>query len=155
MNAARDDLRRRLDTVESAYEFMLAYAAQGLPADGGARDGGRIRSELAALAAALGGLDDAFTAVLEGDAALAPGEAAVGAGEHREFHRVLAEDAAKALAAVRLVLAQRSISSQLVDNLNASSHLRALLTDVFLVDEILEILGSSIPAARSADPAGG
>jgi len=36
------------------------------------------------------------------------------------------------------VLAQRAISSQLVDNLNASIHLRALLADLFLVTEILE-----------------
>ena len=43
----------------------------------------------------------------------------------------------RALAALELVLAQPSISSQLVDNLNASIHLRALLTDLFLIDEIL------------------
>jgi hypothetical protein len=36
------------------------------------------------------------------------------------------------------VLAQPSISSQLIDNLNASIHLRALLTDLFLVEEILK-----------------
>jgi len=39
---------------------------------------------------------------------------------------------------VHLVLVQPSISSQLVDNLNASIHLRALLTDLFLIDEILK-----------------
>jgi hypothetical protein len=36
------------------------------------------------------------------------------------------------------VLEQVSISSQLVDNLNASIHLRALLTDLFLIDEVLK-----------------
>jgi hypothetical protein len=30
------------------------------------------------------------------------------------------------------------ISSPLVDNLNASIHLRALLTDIFLIDEALK-----------------
>jgi hypothetical protein len=30
------------------------------------------------------------------------------------------------------------MSSQLVDNLNASIHIRALLTDVFLIDEALK-----------------
>ena len=50
-----------------------------------------------------------------------------------------AQDATKASAAVRLVLAQPSISSQLIDNLNASIHLRALLTDLFLLDEALKI----------------
>ncbi len=38
---------------------------------------------------------------------------------------------------MRLVAAQPSISSQLIDNLNANVHLRALLTDLFLVDELL------------------
>jgi hypothetical protein len=37
-----------------------------------------------------------------------------------------------------MVLAQESISSQLVDNLNASIHVRALLTDIFLIDELLK-----------------
>ena len=45
---------------------------------------------------------------------------------------------ATAQAAVHLVLAQPAISSQLVDNLNASIHLRALLTDLFLIDEVLK-----------------
>ena len=51
------------------------------------------------------------------------------------------QDAIKAGAAIRLVLAQPTISSQIVDNLNASIHLRALLTDLFLLDEALKITG--------------
>ena len=39
---------------------------------------------------------------------------------------------------LRLVLAQPGISSQMIDNINASIHVRALLTDVFVVDEILK-----------------
>jgi hypothetical protein len=49
---------------------------------------------------------------------------------------VLDRDASEALAAIELVLAQPSLSSQLIDNLNASIHVRALLTDLFLIDEI-------------------
>src|SRR6187431_3795511 len=137
MTPEREDLRRRLDAVESAYEFMLAYAAQGLPAENQARDGGKIRGELAALAGALDGLGDAFDSFVAAEAVAAR-------EQHLAFHGVLADDAQRALAAVRLVLAQPAISSQLVDNLNASLHLRALLTDVFLVDEVLVVLGSSI-----------
>ena len=54
------------------------------------------------------------------------------------FIDVLDRDAQSALSAVRLVLAQPSIGSQLIDNLNASIHVRALLTDLFLIDEILK-----------------
>ena len=40
--------------------------------------------------------------------------------------------------AVALVLSRPRIGSLLVDNLNASVHLRALLTDAFLLDQALE-----------------
>jgi len=52
---------------------------------------------------------------------------------------VLARDAQSSIAAIELVLVQPAISSQLIDNLNASIHLRALLTDLFLVTEILQM----------------
>jgi hypothetical protein len=59
------------------------------------------------------------------------------ADKYRAFFAVLDRDARDSLAALELVLAQPAISSQLIDNLNASIHLRALLTDLFLVDEIV------------------
>jgi len=59
---------------------------------------------------------------------------------------VLAEDARKAHALVRFVLSRETIGSQLADNLNASIHLRALLTDLFVLDEALKV------AAAAQDP---
>ena len=50
---------------------------------------------------------------------------------------VLRQDVVKARAAFRFVLAQRSIGSQMIDNVNASIHVRALLTDIFLLDEAM------------------
>jgi hypothetical protein len=38
------------------------------------------------------------------------------------------------------VLDRDAISSQLIDNLNASIHLRALLTDLFLIGEVLRAI---------------
>ncbi len=60
------------------------------------------------------------------------------AGKYHAFIALLHRDAQDSLAALELVLAQPAISSQLIDNLNASIHLRALLTDLFLIDEILK-----------------
>ncbi len=48
------------------------------------------------------------------------------------FFAAVDADARIALGALRLVLARPDIGSQLVDNLNASIHLRALLTDLFV-----------------------
>ena len=66
--------------------------------------------------------------------------------DRRLCARVASLDALDALAVIHVVLAQPSISSQLVDNLNASSHLRALLTDLFLIGEILRTPAKSMLA---------
>jgi hypothetical protein len=59
--------------------------------------------------------------------------------KYEAFFAVLKRDAEGAVTAVELVLAQATIGSQLIDNLNASIHLRALLADLFLVTEILDV----------------
>jgi hypothetical protein len=48
-------------------------------------------------------------------------------------------DARTARSAIGLALSRPAISSMLVDNLNASVHLRALLTDVFLLEQALKV----------------
>ena len=55
---------------------------------------------------------------------------------YEAFFAVVDRDARDSLAAMELVLCQSALSSQLIDNLNASIHLRAILTDLFLVSEI-------------------
>jgi hypothetical protein len=63
--------------------------------------------------------------------------------DNKEFSGVVVDDARKAGAAIRLVLEQMKISSELVDNLNASIHLRALLTDLFLLSETNDTMQQS------------
>jgi hypothetical protein len=60
------------------------------------------------------------------------------AAPYHAFIKVIDRDARDALAAIQLVAAQTSIGSGVIDNLNASIHLRALLTDLFVVDEALK-----------------
>lgn len=129
--AAREELARRAEAIEGGYELMLGYAAQGLPTDQGAANSGQLRDHLTRFADALVGLPDAYR-----DCAKALGVGAQGALEG--FLETLARDAATTHAALRLLLGQPGISSQMVDNVNASIHVRALLTDVFVVDEILK-----------------
>jgi hypothetical protein len=126
----RAEILDRCEAVEECYEFMLAYAAQGLPTDEGSKSGGQVREFLQRAAQALTGLTEAC-AVAVREEGLEP------ADKYMAFFAVLDRDSRDSLAAIDLVLAQPAISSQLIDNLNASIHLRALLTDLFLVDEIL------------------
>ena len=123
------DIAERCNTIEESYEFMLAYAAQGLPTDSGSQSGGQIREYLRRAAHALRGLEESCAKALQQER-LEPAE------HYQAFFKVLIREAADSLAAIELVLAQPSISSQLIDNLNASIHLRALLTDLFLLTEM-------------------
>ncbi len=122
----------RCDAVEECYEFLLAYAAQGLPTDQGSRLGGQVRELLSRAVEALTGLPEACATAVKQEG-LEP------AGKYLAFIAVLDRDSRDSLAAIELVLAQPAISSQLIDNLNASIHLRALLTDLFLLGEILRM----------------
>jgi len=126
----RDQLKDRCNKIEECYEFMLAYAAQGLRTEPGSGSGSQLRTLLMRADEALAGLGDLFTQIVRTDK-LSPAE------KYDGFIAVLNRDASDARAAIGLVLAQPSISSQLIDNLNASIHLRALLTDLFLIDEIV------------------
>ena len=119
-------LAERIAAIEEAYELMLAYASQGHRRG---TEGGEIRDFLKRADAALDGI---------GAAAIAAAKAAAGdTAVFSPFVATLEDDARKARAGIKLALAQRAIGSQLVDNLNASIHLRALLTDLFLVDEAI------------------
>lgn len=128
---SRDELSRRVDAIEGGYEFMLAYAAQGVATDVGAASGEQIREYLRRFDQALTGLAGLYRQLVSSEDK-GPPEA------YSAFLDVLARDAAASQAAIQLVLAQAGISSQLVDNLNASIHVRALLTDIFLIDELLK-----------------
>jgi len=124
--SSKQDFAQRLDAIESAYEYMLAYAAQGRDTDAGAASSPSIRDMLVSLRDALDGVGASL------------------AGAHNSGSVVaLAEsidlDANRARVSVLAALDCPAISSQLVDNLNASIHLRATLTGLFLADEILKL----------------
>ena len=121
-----------IDVIEETYEFMLAYAAQGRRGEDEEDPGSGIRERLTRAEAALGVIASATIDVIAMGA-----QAATAA----EFLDVVKADATRARAAFRLVLAQRSIGSQVVDNLNATTHVRTLLTDLFLLDETIKISG--------------
>jgi hypothetical protein len=109
-------LHENIEVIESGYEFLLAYAAQGRDSDDGP-GGSEVRTTLSGMSEAAAEI----TTDLSSD--------------ESKFAAVVVDDAGKAGAAIELVLAQQKISSELVDNLNASIHLRALLTDLFLLSE--------------------
>ena len=136
------ELQARIDAIEESYEFCLAYAAQGVSGEQASKSSAQVREFLGRMEEALGVLAGLFASVVaeRGDDART---------RYQPFIEVLGRDAADALAAVRMVQTQPAVSSQMIDNLNALIHLRALLTDVFLIDEILN---PRIPGAAKPSP---
>ena len=108
-----NSLHNNIEVIESGYEFLLAYAAQGRDDD----QGSEVRDILTNMSASAQDIASQLEAGTD------------------EFDGVVVNDARNAGAAIRLVIKQAKISSELVDNLNASIHLRALLTDLFLLSE--------------------
>ena len=143
-DTATEGLRDRIDAIEGGYEFFLSYAAKGYKGEPGVGDG-ELRRCLDAMDRALDGLGPFLSAMVR-ERGLEPVPA------FDAFIDVLAGDADRARRVLGLVRAQPGISSQVIDNLNGSIHLRALLTDLFLIDEILRPRASeTIPAAALAD----
>ena len=119
------DVEESIEIVEAGYEFLLAYAAQGRPAsnetDG---PGPHARPTIEGMLSAMANIIDAFT------------------GSENDFEQVIAADCKKAGAALKFLITQEKIGSEVVDNLNASIHLRAVLTDLFLYSEALRPLAT-------------
>ena len=122
-----NDLEARIDAIESCYEYMLAYAAQGKESDNsGGSSSSDLRNFLVEMEKALNGLDvvvrDAFSNL---------------DSFSDNFLLAFNQDIKITRSLISILIKKEGISSQLVDNVNASIHLRALLTDLFIIDEIL------------------
>ena len=109
-----------IETIESGYEYLLAYAAQGRPASVESGPGPHARPTLEGMLKAMQSLKEKFSSSAD------------------NFEQLIADDCSKASAALGFILAQEKIGSEIVDNLNASIHLRAVLTDLFLYGEARE-----------------
>ena len=120
-----NSLEDAIEAIEGGYEFLLAYAAQGFEASQGGQHASDARGHLTGMKSALEALSELASA-------------AVGSNDgYESFLATLKDDAGRAAGVVNVVLAADGISSQLIDNFNASSHIRTVLTDLFLLDEAL------------------
>jgi hypothetical protein len=119
------------EVLEECYEYLLSYAARGVPAEpGGSRDK-EVRDHLERASDALGELESVCAVLLAGGT-LQP------ASKYEAFFNILVQDAQKTRAALDLVASLPTISAQVIDNLNGLMHFRSVLTDLFLVTELLK-----------------
>jgi hypothetical protein len=135
------ELEQLSERIEECYEFTLSYAARGLAGDDSSEQTRQVRDHLTRAVEAMRGLDASCREEIARER-LEPRE------KYEAFLAVMKRDAEGATAAMEMVLAQPEIGSQLVDNLNASIHLRALLADLFLLTEALELRRSKTAEAK-------
>lgn len=112
-----EEIRRRIEEIEEAYEFMLAYAAQGRAEEGA--DGTQIRNFLTRFGKAV----DAISDMLETTAAAAG------------FLARFREDSKTMASVIEIMLARGNISSEVVDNANGLIAVRSYLTSLFFLDK--------------------
>ena len=117
------EFRARIEAVEEAYEYMLAYAAQGRAEEGAGPDGAQIREFLKQFDEAVGAIAGMI------DSIPAAGSEAAG------FAAALKNDSETMSSVLRVMLARDNISSEMVDNANGLIAVRSYLTSLFFLDK--------------------
>ncbi|MDE2914290.1 MAG: hypothetical protein OXL68_15340 [Paracoccaceae bacterium] len=124
-NAAAARMRNAFDVIEEAYEFMLAYAAQGRKSEESKSSGpSQIRQFLIRFRSATQDLADVLESLQSDDGGV-------------EFHKRWLNDTRSIQSVVDLLLAQSSISSEMIDNTNGLIVMRSFLTDIFFADHVM------------------
>lgn len=111
-----------IDVVEEACEFMLAYAAQGRMREAEDESISRIRQYLTRFIDAHHAVEQAAPSVFRSDAG-------------HPFRDRFLGDIAVTRSVIMLLLEHPSITSDMADNTNGLIAVRALLTDLFFVDQ--------------------
>lgn len=120
-----DAIRAHIERIEEAYEFMLAYAAQGRSDEGAGPDGAHIRTFLAQF--------DTAAIAIAGELDCLPGAG----GEAAAVLAALKADSAIVRSVLRTILARDQITSEVVDNANGLISVRSYLTGLFFLDKAL------------------
>jgi hypothetical protein len=124
--AGSAELALSIATFERGYDALLAYGKLHRKDD----TGSDIRHTLVSMHAALDGLGPLVASIIGAGSSETARVAA-------DFVSAVTDDARKARGAIALVLSSAAISSRLVGSLDTNVHLRALLSDLRLVDQAL------------------
>jgi hypothetical protein len=116
-------IKENIEKIEEAYEYMLAYAAQGRADEGAGADGAQIRIFLNMFDESLKALDG-FTSDISKEV---PG--ADDFIEHFQSESKVMESVLKVL------LAKKNLSSEVIDNTNGLISVRTYLTSLFFIDK--------------------
>ena len=117
------EIRKNIELVEEAYEFMLAYAAQGRTDEGAGPDGAHIRTFLTQFSEATDNIINELDNLTEAD------------GTMETFIKTAKSDADTVKSVLAIMLQKENVSSEMVDNANGLITVRSYLTALFFIDK--------------------
>ena len=117
------EIRKNIELVEEAYEFMLAYAAQGRTDEGAGPDGAHIRTFLTQFSEATDNIINELDNLTEAD------------GTMETFIKTAKTDADTVKSVLAIMLQKENVSSEMVDNANGLITVRSYLTALFFIDK--------------------
>ena len=119
------NIREDIERIEEAYEFMLAYAAQGRVDEGAGPDGAHIRNFLNQFLDAsqniMANIDEISAAYKDSDS----------------FINNFENDGNIMISVLVMLLQKDNISSEMIDNANGLITVRSYLTSLFFIDKSL------------------
>ena len=116
-------IRDHIERIEEAYEYMLAYAAQGRADEGAGPDGAHIRIFLKQF-------HEALTHIQKINVNRGNGEE-----DLKNFLSALNRDAKTVASVIKVLLNRKNISSEMIDNANGLISVRSCLTSLFFLDK--------------------
>jgi len=116
-------IRDHIEKIEEAYEYMLAYAAQGRAEEGAGPDGAQIRTFLKQFSDALKDLDSHTPEIAKENP------------PSKNFLEFFKSEANVMASILEVLLARDNISSEVIDNTNGLISVRAYLTSLFFLDK--------------------
>ena len=118
-------LREEIEKIEEAYEYMLAYAAQGRLDEGAGPDGAHIRDFLEQFRKAASSIE------------AATGELSAAQPSAGDFFEGFKRETAVMKSVLNILLSRKNISSEAIDNTNGLISARAYLTSLFFIDKVV------------------
>lgn len=119
------ELRSAIDDVEEAYEFMLAYAAQGRQTEADTSGESQIRGFLERFRAGLDIFSDHAEVLLPDS------------GNTSAYSAHFTRDTETMKSILDMLIARSNITSDMIDNTNGMIAVRSFLTNMFFVDQVL------------------
>lgn len=119
------EIRESIDTIEEAYEFMLAYAAQGRQIESESEGASQIRGFLERFREALNMLSSHAAGLLE-------------TGKNNNaFSAHFTRDTEVMMDVLDMLTSKSNITSDMIDNTNGMIAVRSFLTNVFFIDQVV------------------